>query len=100
MNDSNTGMSRKTKLIGFILVILLAASIFGNITLWNKVKTLQNPQATAESQVRQIVAEVGKVIILPQDETPTVATVSDLEPLKSQPFFANAALGDQVLIYA
>lgn len=45
-----------------------------------------------------VVAAIGKLILLP-DETPTVATVTDLAPLKDQAFFVNAALGDVVLMF-
>ncbi|MDP2630898.1 MAG: hypothetical protein Q8P56_05845 [Candidatus Uhrbacteria bacterium] len=51
------------------------------------------------SEVEQLLAAVGKLIVLPEGETPTIATVSDLEKLKSQPFFVNAKNGDKVLIY-
>ena len=38
-------------------------------------------------------------MILPTGETPTIATVTDLAPLKNQPFFANARVGYKVIIY-
>ncbi|MEO7364045.1 MAG: hypothetical protein ABIV43_00865, partial [Candidatus Saccharimonadales bacterium] len=37
--------------------------------------------------------------IVPADETPTVATVSNVEKLKGQTFFANAQIGDKVIVY-
>ena len=37
-------------------------------------------------------------MVLPSEE-PTIATVSNIEALRSQPFFANAKNGDRVLIY-
>ncbi len=43
---------------------------------------------------------VGRLIVLPVGEQPTIATVSDPARLKSQPFFADAKAGDKVLIYA
>jgi len=42
---------------------------------------------------------VGRIIVLPNDEEPTVATVTDPEKLRDQVFFANAKAGDKVLIY-
>ena len=82
-----------------IVIALLVLSLVGNIYLWTRSPKAVDAQADAANQVKKIVADVGRVIVLPQNETPTVATVSDLAPLKGQPFFSNAALGDQVLIY-
>ena len=53
----------------------------------------------AESDALALIEEVGRLIDLPADETPTIATVADPEQLKSQPFFAKAKQGDRVLIY-
>lgn len=61
---------------------------------------LSNPAAAAQAQSQQVIAQVGKLMLLPTDETPTVATVTDREKLQNQPFFANAANGDKVLIYS
>lgn len=57
-----------------------------------------SPQAT-QNEVNQIVAEVSKLMELPKDEQPTLATVSDISKLKDQPFFQKARNGDKVLIY-
>ena len=43
--------------------------------------------------------EVGKIFVLPKNEIPTIATVSDPSALKNQAFFADAKKGDKVLIY-
>lgn len=50
-------------------------------------------------EIGDIIAEVSKLIILPNDEKPTIATVSDPKVLKDQPFFSKAKVGDKVLIY-
>jgi hypothetical protein len=38
-------------------------------------------------------------MILPTDEQPTLATVSDVTKVRDQPFFTHAQNGDQVLVY-
>jgi hypothetical protein len=62
-------------------------------------KNLANPTAFAAEETKKLVALVAKLMTLPSDETPTVATVNDREKLKNQPFFAHAENGDKVLIY-
>ena len=91
--------SKRVRLIILILFVIAAASIVYNVVLSQKIYALQNPQATAAAQVQQVVAELSKFMILPTNETPSLATVSDLSGLKGQPFFANAQVGDQVLVY-
>ena len=63
-------------------------------------KLQNNPDAVAQEETNNLVAQVSKLIMLPEGETPTVATVSDPEALKDQPFFASAKIGDKILIYA
>jgi UDP-N-acetylglucosamine transferase subunit ALG13 len=60
----------------------------------------QNPNKLVQEETNKLVTQIGKLIVLPEGETPTVATVSDVEKLRSQPFFAKAKKGDRVLIYA
>lgn len=56
-------------------------------------------QKAAQEEINKIVDDVGKLIVLPKGEVPTIATVTDLKQLKDQPFFDNAKVGDKVLIY-
>lgn len=60
---------------------------------------LPRSQEQAQGEIDVLVEEVGKLIALPADEAPTVATVTDVEKVKEQPFFKNAQNGDRVLIY-
>jgi hypothetical protein len=56
-------------------------------------------QAQIEKDTQELLAKVGKLIILP-DEQPTFATVLDAKKLiAEQPFYAGAENGDQLLIY-
>ncbi len=60
----------------------------------------KDPNQASKAEVARIVAEVGKLYDLPKDEEPSVATVSDKQKLKDQPFFAKAENGDVTLIYS
>ena len=86
-----------------VINIVIAAVIIGlsiaTFSLYREVQTLKNPQAQSDAEVAALVAKVSQLIVLPTDEKPTVATVTDPEKLKDQPFFANAKNGDKVLIY-
>lgn len=86
------------------LVMLAGAVVFSLGTtfyFYSEYSTLkQDPDKVAQEEVAKLVAQVGKLIVLPERETPTLATVTDLDKLKDQPFFAKAKTGDKVLIYA
>lgn len=60
---------------------------------------LANPSEANAREVSTLVSKVGKLMMLPTGEEPTVATVTNTEKLKVQPFFANSENGDKVLIY-
>lgn len=64
----------------------------------NPKSTQQTTQPAYLAEINSIVAKVGKLIPLPTDETPSLATVKDASKLKD-PFYKNAMTGDIVLIY-
>lgn len=80
-----------------IVVVILGIVAFYFYNQYQNIK--KNPNQVAQAETDQLVAQVSKLIDLPKDETPTVATVLDKEKLKDQPFFANAKNGDKILIY-
>ena len=62
-------------------------------------KQIEDPQAEAKKQTEELLQKIGLLMVLPTDEEPTIATVSDLSKLSQQEFFKNAQLGDKVIIY-
>jgi len=62
-------------------------------------KIKQDPQKAAREETMKLLARVSQLIVLPEGEEPTIATVTDPEKLKDQPFFAKAKKGYKVLIY-
>lgn len=101
----------KKKLLTVILVVSLAALAYVNYTkrmelatelkkLSVKMEQLQtgnNPENVAEAQA--IIEKVRKHIAIPADVEPTVATIVDVEALKSRnEFYANAKNGDHLIV--
>jgi len=83
-----------------VLLIIAALPSYYYYSQYKKTQQLlNNPSATANAEAKQLIIEVGKLMVLPTVEQPTVATVSDVTKLIDQPFFANAKNGDKVLIY-
>ena len=97
----------KTLLFIFFLLFLVATSGF----VWSSYKNkkaeeqilfLSSPEAREElskKETEELLAKVGKLIILPGG-SPVVATIIDVDDLKSQQaFYENANNDDKLLIY-
>ncbi len=99
--------SRKWVYIASAVILVIIILSGWNVYTQSKLKKIENqlhqqqadPQAEAKKQSQELIGKVGQLIVLPKDEEPTIATVSDLDKLAGQEFFANAQLGDKVLIY-
>lgn len=85
------------KSIIIILIILLGASLGAGFYFYKK--SINNTPKDTQKELQDTIKIIGKLMVLPTDETPTLATVNDPEKLKNQAFFANAKVGDKVLIY-
>lgn len=92
-------MKKNVLIFGVIILLFLIAAGTAGYFWWQYDTLKKNPQKLAEKEIKVLIERVSKLIVLPEGETPTVATVTDPERLKSQAFFANAKTGDKVLIY-
>ena len=94
---------KSNKILIIILAVALVAAIAGGVFIYMKYNDLKNnpdaSQQAADSQATQLKEKVSKLISVPADETPVVATVTDKEKLKDQPFFADAENGDYILMF-
>jgi hypothetical protein len=93
------GSKTSTLVTAFSITLLVTLGVAGYFFM--QVRELkQDPNKQAEKELQGVIDEVGKLMVLPVNEKPTLATVSDPSKLKDQAFFVNAELGDKVLIYA
>jgi hypothetical protein len=92
--------STKVRNIFFVLLALLIVCAGVIFYMYSQINTLKsNPEEKAKDEVAEVIEKVGKLTVLPSDEEPTIATVTNLDRLKDQAFFTNAQIGDKVLIY-
>lgn len=87
-------------IIWFIVGLLVGA---GSLFAWN-LYMVKNPAKVAsqveQAQIKELIAKVGKLIILPTGEEPVVATINDAAALiKDQVFYKGARNGDVVIVY-
>ncbi|HEY4476639.1 MAG TPA: hypothetical protein VJB69_01510 [Candidatus Paceibacterota bacterium] len=92
-------MSRPTSIIVILSVVAVTSLIVAGYFYNENSRLRIDPQAAAKSEVQEIVTKVGQLVVLPDGEEPTLATVADPEQLRDQPFFARAKKGDKVLVY-
>ncbi len=100
--EGNKKKGGKWILTVIIGLVILAAGIYGGTYLVKQKPTwfglpMGTEQAQAEAEA--IIIKASKLIVLPSDEAPTIATVTDVSAVKDQAFFKNAQNGDRVLIY-
>lgn len=95
---STSGRNRVSLAI-FILVFLLCLAIGVAGYFYYQYRHVILPENDTVEEVTLLIQEIGAMMELPGDETPTLATVTDREKLADQPFFQKAQNGDKVLIY-
>lgn len=97
----NEELSETRKTISFsiaqvIVILVVAVGIMaGSVILFTH--GFGNGLNTNDDQ--KVIEQVSKVMDLPSDETPSIATVLDKTKLSDQAFFARAEDGDKLLLY-
>jgi hypothetical protein len=103
-NKSLDNLKANKSLWLIVIIVILIVAAIPAYYYYNQYKSaqmlLQNPGASADAAVQNLIGKVGKLMELPTNEIPKIATVSDITKLKGQAFFANAQNGDKVLVYS
>jgi hypothetical protein len=80
-----------------IALLLLILSFFAG--RWSVYRV--HPELSGEDQAGAILQKVGQLIQLPQNETPSMATINDAASAKAgQPFLKDAENGDVLIVYS
>lgn len=91
-------------LIALVIVGLLVFFAYEYAHTKNQLEKLSNPKTATESATQQLINSVSKLMQLPNNETPVLASINNAASLRSQGgfaryFYANAQNGDKLLIY-
>ena len=89
----------KRLVIGAGIIVGVGLAAIPGVYFYNKYRTALRASQSPAEEAAELVKRVGRHIELPIGETPTIATVTDIERLRSQLFFARAKNGDKVLVY-
>jgi hypothetical protein len=93
-------MRSKNIAITILTVLFIGSSALAYYFYAQLHSSKTDSNAAVQEQLNAIISKVGKLIELPEGETPTIATITDLSKIKDQPFFKRAKVGDKVIIYS
>ena len=93
-------MTSKQKFINIIISVIAIVAVSLGGYFYYQIRILKtDSQSVAKKEADSLVNKISQFYLLPEGESPTIATVSDPEILKNQSFFSRAEKGDKVLIY-
>lgn len=93
-----------------MILVVLASLGFGGWAFYQyqhsqqqiaKLSSLEGQQELQKTEVESLKKSLSKHMLLPSDEEPSIATITNIEVLKKdQPFFEKAQNGDKVVVYS
>lgn len=87
--------------LGILAVLLIVGAVYYASSRDTFEPSNGDTQELSQEEIAALVVRVGKLIQLPANEDPLVATIVDVESLvATQPFYSGAQNGDMLLIYS
>jgi hypothetical protein len=99
MKKNQSGQQQAFSLTLVLLIVMSIVSVYFFIKYQQAKNLLTNPNIAVQTEIKKLVEQIGKLIELPTDEVPSMATVTDKNKLVNQAFFAKAQNGDKILLY-
>ena len=99
--DENVKKGGSSVFVGLVIGVIIGV---GGLWTWNYFNAAPSAanvvSQTNQAQIADLIAKVGKLVILPSGEQPVIATITDAASLiKTQAFYSGAINGDVVLVY-
>ena len=94
-----TGSNKKAQPLVLVLGTLLCLAVGVAGYFYYQAK-YHGAEMADKKEIEELSKTIGAFMMLPDGETPTLATVTDKEKLSGQAFFEKAENGDKVLIYS
>jgi len=90
----------RLKLRTIIIATFLIIGWLGAIYFYNQYSTIaSNPQVVAQKQATKVLTDLSSIMELPENELPSISTITDISALAGNPFFVRAQNGDILIIY-
>lgn len=101
-----TKTQRSSVLMWLVLGLIVLGILWSGYNYYSTSKqlaVLTDPNIAAEAsrkQTEEVLGKIGKLMILPKDKKPVVATINDVEKLSTtQDFYREAHNGDRLVIF-
>lgn len=82
-----------------LTVIALGLGIWKYMDQQKQLDSLKQATKSAQDINKEAAADLASIAVVPEGEEPVVREVEEVESLAKQPFYAQAQIGDRVLLY-
>jgi flagellar basal body-associated protein FliL len=103
------GRNKQALILSLLILLFLISAASAGYFFWKFRQTqkqlvvlssVEGQKEIAKKDTDELLAKLKKLMIVPENEDPVVATVTDRDALaKDQPFYANASNGDRVIAF-
>jgi len=91
---------RRLKLRTIIIATILIVGWLGAIYFYNQYNEIANdPQVVAQKQANKVLADLSSIMELPENELPSISTITDISALAGNLFFERAQNDDVIIAY-
>ncbi len=88
--------NKTERILTVVIVVLLSLGVYLSLSVWDIKKSLDKQEYTDQ----ELIEDVGKLILLPKDESPIITTLRDGVTInRDLEFFRNAKNDDKLIVF-